>query len=184
MEIIPIDVASASDTSSTTQHTPNTGSTYVQREVEQLHVRSQQSPVSHVSDIPWYDRTFLILERSTRRALTHTEHGLRVVSLEDDGPNPRNSWLCVNSNNYMGFMNKHSRCFLSHDGERGRSILHARVEWLKKWECFLPRIVPDGGYQILSPFWSDQMRILVVANGEGVVERAEHGDTTWVFEEV
>ncbi|KAF2213984.1 hypothetical protein CERZMDRAFT_38221 [Cercospora zeae-maydis SCOH1-5] len=144
----------------------------------------EQNPVPHISDVPWYNKTFLILEQSSRRALTHTEHGLRVISMEYDGPNPRNTWLCVHRNNYMGFMNKHSRRFLGHDGGEGRSRVHAIVGKMGDWESFIPRLLPDGGYQILSPFWHSHMRLVVVADRDGGVERAEHGDTAWVFEEV
>ncbi|KAM3416376.1 hypothetical protein BST61_g7975 [Cercospora zeina] len=184
MEEVSFDIVSASDSSSTTQHTPKTGLTYLCAALEQAQVFSKPVPAPHGGDVPWYNKNFVILEQSTRRALTHTAGGLRVTSMEDDGPNLRNTWLCVPRNNYMGFMNKQSRCFLGHDGGEGRSRVHAIADKMSDWESFVPRLLPDGGYQILSPFWHNYMRLVVVADQDGGVERAEHGDTAWVFEEV
>ncbi|CAK1364844.1 unnamed protein product [Cercospora beticola] len=185
MEKSPSDLAPESDASSTTQYTPKTGFTCRNANAEQVQQAFKPTvSVLHEGDIPRYDKNFLILERSTRRALTHTDHGLRVASLEDDGPNLRNTWLCVQRNNFMGFMNKQSRCFLGHDGKGSCSTVHAQVKGMGNWECFVPRPLPDGGYQILSPFWHTYMRLVVVVDEEGRVERSEHGDTAWIFEEI
>ena len=170
------DVAS-SDISSTTQFTPKTGFTFGPQEFG-------SAPRTHdtlLGDIPWYDKTYMILDKQTRKAITYTETNLFLCEITD-GPNASNSWLCVSRDNFTGFLNKKSRFYLGHDRKKIGSRVHANALECDETESFIPRVHPKGGFLLLSA-QGKQMRVLVKTS-KGTIERAFHGDTLWVFEEV
>lgn len=176
-----VEDAASSDTSSTTQFTPKTGFTFPPQDFGQ----APSVLGASFGEVPWYDKTYMILEKQTRKAITLSEVDGISLSLKacEDGPNAWNSWLCVCKNNYTAFLNQRSRRYLGHDGKELRGKIHSVAMKLDEWECFIPRLHPEGGYLLLSPFYSKHMMLLVTIS-EGEVQRAHHGDTLWVFEEV
>ncbi|KAH7177056.1 hypothetical protein EDB81DRAFT_773946 [Dactylonectria macrodidyma] len=132
------------------------------------------------SAVPWPDSTYMIIEKGSNRAITLTPGGLRLQDIKD-GRNGNNHWLCVERNNYFGFYNEKSRRYLGHDGKMG---MRASATVLEEWEFMVPRLHPEGGYQLLLPFWSHTMMILApIKNGDRLT-RARHGTALWVFSKV
>ncbi|KAK7536838.1 uncharacterized protein J3D65DRAFT_695653 [Phyllosticta citribraziliensis] len=87
-------------------------------------------------------------------------------------------WLVVEKNGYFGLHNPQAGTYLGHDGHQG---IKAAARALDAWEMLTPRLHPDGGYQILFPFyWHTLMVLCVGEDGAGVVRR-DHGTTLWEF---
>lgn len=164
------------DTTSVRCLTPET-------EVSNDHPESQLTPIPQPPIVvPWYGKSYMIIEKKIRKAITLKGHGLRLQDCKE-GPNANNSWLCVCKDNYTGFFNTRSRLYLGHDGRESKSHMHAVSRRLDEWECFVPRAHPDGGYLLLSAFWMKQMW-MVAATAEGRLMRGRHGNTLWLFEEI
>ncbi|EGP91682.1 uncharacterized protein MYCGRDRAFT_90085 [Zymoseptoria tritici IPO323] len=168
-----------STSSSDTRFTPKTGFTQ-----GDTFGSPRLSPPFAQGEVPWFDTSYMILDKETRKAITLTEDGKTLrLRYAEDGPNASNTFLCVCRDNYTAFLNKRSRSYLSHDGKEIRGKVHAGALRLNNWECFVPRAHPSGGYQLLSPFRQSKMMLLVKTSA-GEIERAYHGNTLWVFEEV
>ncbi|RSM08712.1 hypothetical protein CDV31_008054 [Fusarium ambrosium] len=127
--------------------------------------------------VPWPGNTYMIIEKGTDRAITLTSTGLYLQDIEKD-PDANNHWLCVDSQNYIGFFNTKSRVYMGHDGGNG---MLASAEALNDWELMVPRHHPDGGYQLLTPYWSSAMMMVTAQEDGGSVLRTKHGTTLWQF---
>jgi hypothetical protein len=134
------------------------------------------------SAIPWYDKTYMIKEKKTGKAIAITKDGLLHLG-DGSTSTTANRWLCVSKDNHTGFWNSHSGVYLGHDGRDNQSSVHAIATKMKDYEYFFARQHPDGGYQLLSAVGSQLLYFVVSAAGEKVM-RTRHGDTLWVFEEV
>lgn len=130
--------------------------------------------------VPWPGNTYMIIEKGTDRAITLTSTGLYLQDIEKD-PNANNHWLCVDSHNYIGFFNTKARVYMGHDGSNG---MLASAEVLNDWELMVPRHHPDGGYQLLMPYWSREMMMVTAEVDGGRVMRTRHGTTQWLFARV
>ncbi|KAL2692443.1 hypothetical protein Neosp_002852 [[Neocosmospora] mangrovei] len=113
-------------------------------------VTDENPRYSHNYEAPWPGNEYIILEKNTNRAITLTKDGLCLEDDEKD-PNANKKWLCVDSNNYIGFFNPKANVYMGHDGKDG---LRATAVVLKGWEQMTPRHHPNGGYQLLMPYWS------------------------------
>ncbi|EFQ32268.1 hypothetical protein CGRA01v4_11129 [Colletotrichum graminicola] len=128
------------------------------------------------SDVPCPGRTFHIIERTTCRAITIVGDKPVLMGLKG-GRHPSTLWYCVEKNGYYGFQNPRSGRYIGHDSETG---IRTGAE-MRGWELWTPRQHPEGGYQLLSPWWSDALMVLCVANDGIGLARRGHGTTTWDF---
>lgn len=157
----------AGDTTSTagfTMYTPSSASTVV-----------DDAPSDLRSAVPWPGSTYMILEKGSGRAITRTNDELSLKKIGEGG---NNRWLCVENRNYFSFHDPKSGTYMGHDR---KSAICSKVMCARGWECFVPRQHPDGGYQLLVPFWSDALMIVVVADDGVSLVRREHGTTLWNF---
>lgn len=130
--------------------------------------------------VPWPGNTYLILDKATGRAITLSNNTITIQDLTPSS-NPSNKWHCVESNGYFGFLHPATGRYLGHDG---KSHVHALADKMQAWECMTPRKHPEGGYQLLVPFWWETLRVISVAeDGESLVTR-QHGTTLWEFVKV
>ncbi|KAK7955745.1 uncharacterized protein PG986_004967 [Apiospora aurea] len=90
-------------------------------------------------------------------------------------------WLCVESNNHFGFQNPQTGCYLGHDG---KERMHAAATSLRGWEFIAARPHPKGGYQLLSPYWSNYMKLFVVGDDGKSLVRRMHGTTLFEFKKI
>ncbi|KAK2058298.1 hypothetical protein LY76DRAFT_63779 [Colletotrichum caudatum] len=127
-------------------------------------------------DVPWPDRTFHIIERTTCRAITIVDDKPVLLDLKADR-HPSTLWHCVEKNGYFGFQNPRSGRYIGHDSDAG---IRTGAE-MRGWELWTPRRHPAGGYQILSPLWSDALMVLCVAEDGIGLARRSHGTTLWDF---
>nr|POE94476.1 hypothetical protein CFP56_16716 [Quercus suber] len=142
------------------------------------------SPISDIGtfadQVPWPDNTYIIVARGTRQAITKTGNGVSLKEIDEEN-NEDQRWCCVTSNGYYGFYNAKARKYMGHDGKQD---IRASASALKDWELFTPRQHPDGGYQLLSPFWSHTLMLVEIADGGQRLMRTKHGITLWEFEKV
>ncbi|KAH6972770.1 hypothetical protein BKA56DRAFT_592793 [Ilyonectria sp. MPI-CAGE-AT-0026] len=132
------------------------------------------------SAVPWPGSKYVIIEKGSDRAITLTSGRLRLQDV-NEGRNLNNQWLCVERNNYFGFYNERARVYLGHDGKKG---MRASAPSLEEWEFMIPRLHPEGGYQLLLPFWSHTMMILTPSENKDQLVRSMHGTALWVFSKV
>ncbi|KDN65478.1 hypothetical protein CSUB01_05524 [Colletotrichum sublineola] len=128
-------------------------------------------------DIPWPDGTFHIIERATGRKIAITDDNLMLLDPKGVCHPSRLIWHCVEKDGYFGFQNPQSGRYIGHDGNNGIRT----AAKLRGWEMWTPRQHPKGGYQLLSPFWSDALMILSVAESGACLVRRHHSTTLWEF---
>ncbi|KAG6357472.1 hypothetical protein INS49_013349 [Diaporthe citri] len=108
--------------------------------------------------IPWAENTFQIIEKQSGRAITLVGDQPKLQSLRE-ASNVDTHWLCVKQDGYFGFQNPQTGRYLGHDGKTGIRTL---VSHLKGWELWTPRQHPEGGYELLSPYYSHTLMVLCV----------------------
>lgn len=130
-------------------------------------------------DIPCPEQTFQIIEKHSGRAITLVGDKVKLLG-------PKNTshldthWHCVKQNGYFGFFNPQTGRYLGHKGPP-EGVIHAAWCHLKEWELWTPREHRDGGYELLSPFYSHTLMVLVVGEGGDNLVRRRHGTTLWEF---
>lgn len=129
-------------------------------------------------DVPWPESTFQIIEKGSRRAITLAGDQLKLLSAVNEPSHWDTHWLCVKQNGYFGFQNPMTGKYLGHDG-KGR--VYAVEGRLRNWELFSPRMHPDGGYELLSPYYSGELMVLCVGEDGRKLVRRRHGTTLWEF---
>lgn len=127
--------------------------------------------------IPWPENTFQIIEKNSGRAIMLTGDKPELQSVNDTR-HLGTHWLCVKQNGYFGFQNPQTGRYLGHDGKGG---IVAWVPHLKDWELWTTRGYPEGGYEMLSPFYSHMLMILCVHEDGKTLVRRRHGTTLWEF---
>ncbi|KAK7928809.1 hypothetical protein PG985_005807 [Apiospora marii] len=128
---------------------------------------------------PWPGNTYQIVEKVGGRPIICHDGN---VLLSDLSKVPKKSWwLCVESNNHMGFQNLHSGCHLGHDGNEK---MQARTEKMKDWEHIIARPHPQGGYQLLSKYWWHSLKVIVVGGDGKSLIRQMHGNTFFEFKKL
>jgi hypothetical protein len=135
----------------------------------------------HTYTVPWPNTTFIIVEHGTNRAITLTDDGVCLLPIKDGSTKGTNSnrWHCVEKQGYFGFYNPESRVYLGHNGGSNGVVAVARLQ--KGWELLTPRKHPDGGYQLLFPYYEHTLMMITVANPGGKLVRTHHGETRWDF---
>ncbi|KAI8235598.1 hypothetical protein K4K53_004694 [Colletotrichum sp. SAR 10_77] len=101
-----------------------------------------------------------------------------IKDAEDAHNDPATHWLCVEKNGYFGFQNPQSGRYIGHDGG---DYVYAKAMGLDGWEYLTPREHPEGGYQLLSPFYWHTLKMLCVDEDQKTVVRRNHGTTLWEF---
>ncbi|KDN65338.1 hypothetical protein CSUB01_11561 [Colletotrichum sublineola] len=127
-------------------------------------------------DVPWPGRTFHIFERNTCRVITIVDDKPVLMDLKGDR-HPSTPWHCVEKNGYFGFQNPRSGRYLGHDSDAGIRT----GAGMRGWELWTPRQHPEGGYQLLSPLWSDALIVLCVAEDGISLARRSHSNALWEF---
>lgn len=127
--------------------------------------------------IPWPENTFQIIEKQSGRAITLVGDQPKLHSLSSKS-HLDTHWLCVKQNGYFGFQNPHTGRYLGHDGKSG---ICTSASQLKKWELWTPREHPEGGHELLSPYYSDTLMVLCVDEDGTTLVRRRHGTTLWEF---
>ncbi|KAH8749356.1 hypothetical protein F5883DRAFT_581325 [Diaporthe sp. PMI_573] len=127
--------------------------------------------------IPWQDNTFQIIEKQSGKAITVDGDRPKLQSLGDTS-HPDTHWLCVRQNGYFGFQNPQTGRYLGHNGKTGICTWEFH---LKDWELWTPTQHPEGGYELLSPYYSHALMILCVDEDGSTLVRRWHGTTLWEF---
>lgn len=127
--------------------------------------------------IPWPENTFQIIEKQSGKAITLDGDQPKLQDLEETSHQDTH-WLCVKQDGYFGFHNPQTGRYLGHDGKTGIST---RVFHLKDWELWTPRQHPEGGYELLSPYYSHTLMVLCVDQDGSTLVRRRHGTTLWEF---
>ncbi|KAI9149880.1 hypothetical protein HJFPF1_09626 [Paramyrothecium foliicola] len=130
----------------------------------------------HAYAVPWPGSTYIIVEHGGDAAITVTNQGVRLRDMKDDN-NANNRWQCVEKNGYFGFYNQNTRTYLGHNGKD--RIVQGRVH--DRWEYITPRKHPDGGYQLLFPFWEHTLLVLSIDGDGKSLLRTRHGQNRWDF---
>ncbi|KAL2879590.1 hypothetical protein SGCOL_005201 [Colletotrichum sp. CLE4] len=126
-----------------------------------------------VSDIPWPGKYFYIIDKESGKAITLVDD--RPVLMDLQGVrDPATMWYCVEKQGYFGFLNKSWGKFIGHNS---KSDVGAWAGEFNEWESWVPRQHPDGGYQLLSPYWTHTMMQLCVATDRINLCRRSHGPT-------
>ena len=123
---------------------------------------------------PWPGEIFMIIERSTNRALVED---FGALSFQQRNPcDDQKLWLCVETNGFFGFQNKKTSKYISCN----LNNLHANASRHLNWEFILPRKHPKGGYQLLMSNGQWLQVVNMNEEGNGLVLRP-HGTTTLDF---
>ncbi|RFU74808.1 major facilitator superfamily transporter multidrug resistance [Trichoderma arundinaceum] len=109
------------------------------------------------------------------QAITLRNGSLCLQTIEDTD-DEHSHWLCVEANGYLGFFNPNSGKYIGHNGKWDMQA--SAVKFLD-WEYFTPRRHPDGGYQLLTPFWQHTLREVAVTDDGKRLVRRQHGITLW-----
>ncbi|KAL7927037.1 hypothetical protein ACQKWADRAFT_95795 [Trichoderma austrokoningii] len=131
--------------------------------------------------VPWPEDVYRIFEKGTENVIALKGDNLCLRDAAEEHNN-YDHWQCVNANGYFGFVNKKSGTYLGHNGSKDE--IHASAVKLKGWECFTPRSHPDGGYQLLTPYYESMLKMVCVADDGRSLVRRTHGTTLWNFEKV
>jgi hypothetical protein len=132
--------------------------------------------------VPWPGKSYLILSKGTTHAITLMQG--RVLQMQDAIDfvgSVDNRWQCIERNGYFGFYNGHAMTYLGHDN-KGNVVATAKK--MQGWELLTPRRHPDGGYQLLSPHWAEELHSINVVDSTGALVRSPHGNTLWEFQVV
>lgn len=140
-------------------------------------IKDSDSLWSGPGAIPWPENTFQIIEKHSGRAITVEGDRAKLQSPSNAGQLDTH-WLCVKQDGYFGFQNPQTGRYLGHDNKGG---ICAWVFHLKEWELWTPRQHPEGGYELLSPYFSHTLKILCVAEDGSTLVRRQHGTTLWEF---
>ncbi|KAK7702444.1 hypothetical protein SLS64_009736 [Diaporthe eres] len=132
---------------------------------------------SGLGAIPCAENTFQIIEKQSGRAITLVGDQPKLQSLRDTS-HLDTHWLCVKQDGYFGFQNPHTGRYLGHDGKTGIRTLASH---LKDWELWTPRQHPEGGYELLSPYYSHTLMVLCIDEDGSTLVRRRHGTTLWEF---
>ncbi|OHE91361.1 hypothetical protein CORC01_13338 [Colletotrichum orchidophilum] len=135
---------------------------------------------AHLSDVPWPGKTFYIIERQSGKAITLVDDQPVLLDLRTTR-DPSTVWLCVEKQGYFGFQNPSAGKFIGHGGKSDVGTWSCE---LREWESWTPRQHPEGGYQLLSPYWSHTLMVLCVAQDRINLCRRSHGTTLWEFIQV
>lgn len=129
--------------------------------------------------VPWPNNTYIIVEKGSDQAITVVGNRL-CLQHRVANPDANNTWLCVEKNNYFSFLNLKSGVYLGHDGNAG---MLAKATAAGDWEFFTARRHPEGGYQLLTPYyWHTLMMVTTTGSGDGKrLARTSHGSTLWEF---
>lgn len=130
--------------------------------------------------VPWPGNTYHIIEKQSGKAITLIGDQVRLRNLRY----PRllgTHWLCIKQVGYFGFQNPKTGGYLGHDGGSG---IHTSALGLKEWELWTPREHPDGGYELLPPYWTHTLMVLAVHGDMSTLTRRHHGTTLWEFVKV
>ncbi|EFR04878.1 hypothetical protein MGYG_07879 [Nannizzia gypsea CBS 118893] len=130
--------------------------------------------------VPWPDSTYMILEKGSNRAITYTN---QTVFLQDfrEGHISTKSWHCIHFNNYFAFYNPVSGRYIGHDGS---SIICAKAIAANGYECITAKQHPNGGYQLLMPYYAHALNVMTIGEDGRSLVRREHGTTLWEFVKV
>ncbi|KAL7796757.1 hypothetical protein V8C37DRAFT_371364 [Trichoderma ceciliae] len=134
----------------------------------------------HFYAVPWPGSVYIILEKASGQAITLKNDSLCLQTVEG-AHNEYSHWLCVEANGYFGFFNPKSGKYIGHNGKWD---MQASAEKFLDWEYLTPRRHPDGGYQLLTPFWQHTLREVAIADDGKRLIRRQHGTTLWEFVKV
>lgn len=134
----------------------------------------------HSHTVPWPGNTYIIVDRTSRRAITLTASGICLQQISEQTQDTRNRWLCVEDSGYFGFHNIKSGTYLG----RKEFAVCATSTRFRTWESFMARAHPHGGYQLLMPHWWYSLKVVVVASDGCGLEVRDHGETRWEFVKV
>lgn len=140
-------------------------------------------PKCHWNDhgtVPRPGQTYHIIEKQSGKAITAMQDDAKLRNLKYPGL-PGSHWQCVWQNGYFGFQNVKTGAYLGHDGSSG---IRTWALDLKDWELWTPREHPDGGYELLSPYYWNTLMVLSVHGDMSTLVRRGHGTTLWEFVKV
>lgn len=130
--------------------------------------------------VPWPGQVYHIVEKQSGEAITLIGDQVRMGSLVNSKV-LGTRWLCVKQDGYLRFKKLETSGYLGHDG--GKKI-HAGTRQLNEWELWTPREHPDGGYELLSPFYAHTLLVLSLQEGGWGLVRLRYPTTLWEFKKV
>ncbi|KAK7926629.1 hypothetical protein PG985_003627 [Apiospora marii] len=83
--------------------------------------------------VPWPGNTYVIIEKNSGRPIVRNwDSGVSLGKPKKASTIPAKSkWLCVETNNHIGFQNPKSGCYVGHNGN---DCLIASAQELNEWE--------------------------------------------------
>lgn len=127
---------------------------------------------------PEAKQTFLIVDKSTSRALTC--HNGRLY-LEDGTDATANwQWRCATTGGFLGFENVAEGTFLGHDIWWN---IQAKTRHLLGWERFIAEKRSSGGYWIKALNWWTFWQLSARTDNSGLYAERDDG-TLWEFVKV
>lgn len=124
---------------------------------------------------PEVKQIFLLIDKSTSRALTCHDGQLRLES--GTRADPHWQWRCATKNGHFGLENVAEGGFIGHDIWWN---IHARAKSHRGWEYLAFEKRVGGGYWVKALHWWTYYQLSVRADNSELVAEKSHG-TLWEF---
>ncbi|KAK7972417.1 hypothetical protein PG988_006551 [Apiospora saccharicola] len=133
--------------------------------------------------VPWPGNVYLIIEKASGRPIVRDSNGRVALgdTEETSTMSAKSQWLCVEGNNHIGFQNPETGCYISHDDD---DHMHAAAPHFQDWEYVIARPHPKGGYQLLSQYDLEKLKLYVVGKDGMSLVRRMHGITLFEFKKL
>jgi hypothetical protein len=137
------------------------------------------------TDVPWPGSRYIIVEKSTHKAMCLLSQSNKVILQHVDWRRPHHRHrpyvlTCIEGDGWFGFFEEVSRAYIGYD-ETG--TMRPSNDF-KRSECFSTRVHPSGSYQLLMPTNGPSLAILVASPESGELAARLFGDTLWQFVKV
>lgn len=129
--------------------------------------------------VPWPGNKYHIFLDGTNQVICSRDGRLHICDADKDNAQ-QYIWECVEKDGYFGFFNTQTGKFIGH-GNDGR--LRSTAKHHNDWELMTARRHPEGGYELLMPFWWHALKKICVRDGSEVLVLEGHRTTRWQFVE-
>ncbi|KAL7817906.1 hypothetical protein V8C44DRAFT_207825 [Trichoderma aethiopicum] len=146
-----------------------------------------EAPVAAVKDeppdgrryvVPWPGSKYHIFLDGTDQVICSHDDGKLHLCDADKDDLQLHTWVCVEKEGYFGFFNTHTGRFIGHGND---GWMHSTAKNHRGWELITVRRHPEGGYELLMPYWSHTLKKVRVFDGSKTVVLKRYGTTRWQF---
>ncbi|KAL6874787.1 hypothetical protein J3F83DRAFT_728675 [Trichoderma novae-zelandiae] len=131
--------------------------------------------------VPWPGNKYHIFLRGTDQVICSNSDGkFHMCDINKDKPR-LHTWSCVENDGYFGFSNTQTGKFIGHKND---GLLHSTASHHRDWELMTARRHPEGGYELLMPYWSHTLKKVRVLDGSRTLLVKRDGTTLWQFVKV